>query len=90
MVAVEVVAVVGLEGRMALTGMEDTSCTPRQPSKLTSLRVIPEYSVLVIDSNILLSSLSIFASLVESLCWTNLVPLALITELDGRAGWHRN
>ena len=51
---------------------------PRVPrtslSKLTSLHVTPGYSVLVVDTNILLSSLSIFASLVESLCCTILVP----------------
>ena len=53
-------------------------------SKLTSLRVVPRYSVVVIDANILLSPFSIFASLVKRLCWTILVPLAVITELDGR------
>ena len=31
------------------------------------------------------SSLPIFASLVKNLCWTILVPLAVITELDGIA-----
>ena len=55
------------------------------PSILTSLRVVPEYNVLVIDTNIPFSSLSIFASLVESLCWTILVPLAVITEPGGIA-----
>lgn len=56
------------------------------PTKTASLlRVTPGYTVLVIDTNILLSSLSIFASLVESLHWTILVPLAVITELDGIA-----
>ena len=59
--------------------------TRTSPSKLASLRVALGYNVLVIDTNILLSSLSIFASLVESLCWTILVPLAVITELDGIA-----
>lgn len=60
---------------------------PRQasPPKLLSLRVVPGFSVLVIDTNILLSSLSIFAALVESMRWTILVPLAVITELDGIA-----
>lgn len=47
--------------------------------------MVPGYTVLVVDTNILLSSLSIFASLVESLRWTILVPLAVITELDGIA-----
>ena len=44
------------------------------PSKLTSLHVVPGYSALVIDTNILLFSLSIFASLVETLRWTTLIP----------------
>lgn len=50
-----------------------------------ALRVVPGYTVLVIDTNILLSSLPMFASLVESSKWTILVPLAVITELDGIA-----
>lgn len=50
-----------------------------------ALRVVPGYTVLVIDTNILLSSLSMFSSLVESMKWTILVPLAVITELDGIA-----
>ena len=45
--------------------------------------MVPGYTVLVVDTNILLSSLSIFASLVESSRWTILVPLAVVTELDG-------
>ncbi|KZT26039.1 hypothetical protein NEOLEDRAFT_1155924 [Neolentinus lepideus HHB14362 ss-1] len=47
------------------------------------LKVTPGYSVLVIDTNILLSSLSTFQSMVESLRWTIVVPLPVITELDG-------
>lgn len=35
------------------------------------------------DTNILLSSLSMFASIVESLRWTVVVPLPVIMELDG-------
>ena len=57
--------------------------TRTSPSMPTSFCVISGFSVLVIGTSILLSSFSIFASLVESLCWTNLVPLAVITELDG-------
>ena len=41
--------------------------------------------MLVIDTNILLSSLAIFSSLVESLQWTVVVPLPVIMELDGLA-----
>jgi protein SMG6 len=47
------------------------------------LNIVPGYTVLIIDTNILLSSLSMFASLVESLCWTVLVPLPVIMELEG-------
>ncbi|EED78536.1 predicted protein [Postia placenta Mad-698-R] len=48
-----------------------------------SVRAIPGYSVLVFDTNILLSSLPAFSSLVESLQWTVVVPLPVIMELDG-------
>jgi protein SMG6 len=43
------------------------------------------YTVLVLDTNILLSSLSMVTSLVESLRWTVVVPLPAIMELDGLA-----
>jgi protein SMG6 len=47
------------------------------------LPIAPGYTVLVVDTNILLSSLSMFASLVESLRWTVLIPLPVVMELDG-------
>lgn len=47
--------------------------------------IVPGHTVLVVDTNILLSSLSMFASLVESLRWTVIVPLPVIMELDGLA-----
>ena len=56
---------------------------PRRLSKHQKLVLVPGYSVLVIDTNILLSSLPMVASLVESMQWTILIPLAVITELDG-------
>ncbi|PFH52354.1 hypothetical protein AMATHDRAFT_74154 [Amanita thiersii Skay4041] len=56
------------------------NATPRPP-----LRITPGYTVLVIDTNILLSSLPMFSSLVESLQWTVVVPLPVIMELDGLA-----
>ncbi|KAJ6623408.1 hypothetical protein B0H10DRAFT_2009580 [Mycena sp. CBHHK59/15] len=48
-----------------------------------SLPIIVGYTILVVDTNILLSSLPMFASLVESLQWTVVVPLPVIMELDG-------
>ena len=47
------------------------------------LNIVPGYSVLVLDTNILLSSLSIISSLIETLRWTVVVPLPVIMELDG-------
>ncbi|KAH7889781.1 hypothetical protein F5I97DRAFT_588082 [Phlebopus sp. FC_14] len=47
------------------------------------LNIVPGYTVLVLDTNILLSSLSIIASLVESLRWTIVLPVPVIMELDG-------
>ncbi|KAI0085483.1 hypothetical protein BDY19DRAFT_966394 [Irpex rosettiformis] len=49
------------------------------------LQLVPGYTVLVVDTNILLSSLSMIASLVESLEWTVVIPLPVIMELDGLA-----
>lgn len=40
------------------------------------LKVLPGYTVLVVDTNILLSSLSVVTSLVDSNRWTIIVPLA--------------
>ncbi|CDZ96423.1 Nonsense-mediated mRNA decay protein [Phaffia rhodozyma] len=45
--------------------------------------VLPGYTVLVFDTNVLLSSLAVFATVVESARWTTMVPLPVITELDG-------
>ncbi|HEV7737459.1 MAG TPA: hypothetical protein VGO47_08840, partial [Chlamydiales bacterium] len=40
------------------------------------LHVVAGYTVLVVDANILLSSLDMFSVLVDSLKWTIIVPLA--------------
>jgi protein SMG6 len=47
------------------------------------LPIRPGYTVLIVDTNLLLSSLSSFAALVESRRWTIVVPLPVIMELDG-------
>jgi protein SMG6 len=57
---------------------------PKPPSSNKNLpHVIPGYTVLVFDTNVLLSSLPLFTALVESARWTAMVPLPVITELDG-------
>ncbi|KAF8504047.1 hypothetical protein BU17DRAFT_101528 [Hysterangium stoloniferum] len=61
----------------------------RPPARSTAaasrapLHVVAGYSILVVDTNILLSSLSMLSTLVESLRWTVVIPLAVVTELDG-------
>ncbi|KAI0781175.1 hypothetical protein BD413DRAFT_620672 [Trametes elegans] len=48
-------------------------------------RMVPGYTVLVVDTNILLSSLAEFSALVECGCWTVMVPLPVIMELDSQS-----
>jgi len=48
-----------------------------------TLNIVPGYTVLVLDTNIILSSLSIIASIVESFRWTVVIPVPVIMELDG-------
>ena len=52
---------------------------------MSTLRVVPGYTILVVDTNILLSSLPMVQALVESLQWTIVLPLPVIMELDGLA-----
>ena len=49
------------------------------------LQLVSGYTVLVLDTNILLSSLAMVTRLVESFSWTVVVPLPAIMELDGLA-----
>jgi protein SMG6 len=59
---------------------------PRQrASARPALKIVPGYTVIVVDTNILLSFLPSFASLVESLRWTVVVPLPVIMDLDDLA-----
>ncbi|KAG9010468.1 hypothetical protein FRB94_010431 [Tulasnella sp. JGI-2019a] len=71
--------------------------TPSYQSRHTSLKrghsqlkatrpplpVTAGYTILVVDTNILLSSMSLVSELIQSNHWTVVVPLAVITELDG-------
>ncbi|KIJ69496.1 hypothetical protein HYDPIDRAFT_79483 [Hydnomerulius pinastri MD-312] len=47
------------------------------------LNIVPGFTILVLDTNIILSSLSIIASIIESLRWTVVIPVPVIMELDG-------
>ncbi|KAI0665042.1 hypothetical protein C8Q70DRAFT_904630 [Cubamyces menziesii] len=50
-----------------------------------TLRMVPGYTVLVVDTNILLSSLAEFSALVECGLWTVVVPLPVVMELDSQS-----
>ncbi|KAJ7263217.1 hypothetical protein B0H12DRAFT_1231044 [Mycena haematopus] len=50
--------------------------------------IIPGYTILVIDANTLLSSLLMFASVVESFQWTVVISLSVVMELDGLPTHH--
>src|ERR1700677_70037 len=46
------------------------------------LSIIPGYTVFAVDTNILLSSSSMISSLIESLCWTIIIPLPVVMDID--------
>jgi protein SMG6 len=60
---------------------------PRIPHNKHTTRVplpiIPGYTILAVDANILLSSLSMLASVIESLRWMIVIPVPVIVELNG-------
>ncbi len=45
--------------------------------------IVPGYTVLVVDTNIIVTPGEVIAQLIESQRWTLIIPLAVITELDG-------
>jgi protein SMG6 len=69
---------------------EQAAASAPRPSKGASatgpsLKLVPGYTVLVLDTNVLLASLPMVAALVERHAWTVVVPLPVIMELDGLA-----
>ncbi|KAG0705195.1 hypothetical protein DFH29DRAFT_908006, partial [Suillus ampliporus] len=55
----------------------------RKNASMPSLNIVAGYTILVLDTNIILSSLSAIASIIESLRWTVVLPVPVIMELDG-------
>lgn len=45
--------------------------------------IVPGYTILVVDTNIIVTPGDVIAQLIESQRWTVIIPLAVITELDG-------
>lgn len=60
-----------------------TRAARRAPHVASQHRVVPGYTILIFDTNVLLSSLGLFAKVVEGGQWSVIVPLPVITELDG-------
>ena len=60
---------------------------PRKWTKPVSklIKVVKGYTMLVFDTNVLLSSLHLFERIVNSGAWSVVVPLPVVTELDGLA-----
>jgi hypothetical protein len=70
--------------------LRDILKVPTAPSKVSRSRrvrsthnVVPGYTILIFDTNVLLSSLSLFSKVVEGGQWSVVVPLPVVTELDG-------
>jgi hypothetical protein len=75
-------------GTRPATPAKQPVAVPRGPSRTgrrtrSMHHVVPGYTILIFDTNVLLSSLSLFSRIVEGGQWSVVVPLPVITELDG-------
>lgn len=52
-------------------------------ASLEADQLVPGYTTLIVDTNVILTPGQMLQQLVESQCWTVIIPLAVITELDG-------
>ncbi|CEH18220.1 Nonsense-mediated mRNA decay protein [Ceraceosorus bombacis] len=52
-------------------------------SLMPAVPLLPGYSILVLDTNIALTQGDVLEQLIDSMQWTLIIPLAVITELDG-------
>ncbi|BGP08709.1 hypothetical protein JCM10049v2_004558 [Rhodotorula toruloides] len=72
------------QARSATRSSGKASLKVKLGGKAASLpKVFPGYTILVFDTNVLLTSIQLFSELVAAECWTIIVPLAVVTELDG-------
>jgi hypothetical protein len=72
-----------LQGLVSQEQPRNARRTRNRAERRKPLTLVPGYTVLVIDTNILLAMLTEVANLIESNRWTVVVPLPAITELDG-------
>lgn len=77
---------------LLVSGQHAPAQVPKQRSRparsrkivsMPSLNIVAGYTILVLDTNIILSSLSAVTSIIESLRWTVVLPVPVIMELDG-------
>nr|CDI52953.1 conserved hypothetical protein [Melanopsichium pennsylvanicum 4] len=66
-------------GGKAASAKAKTSVQPNP----AAANIVPGYTILVIDTNIIVTPGSLVCRLIESQRWTVIIPLAVITELDG-------
>lgn len=75
------------ERRRHLRDILNVPTTPRRAPRSRRARsthnVVPGYTILVFDTNVLLSALNLFSKVVEGGQWSVVVPLPVVTELDG-------
>ncbi|ORY21103.1 hypothetical protein BCR39DRAFT_474669 [Naematelia encephala] len=67
----------------SLLNAPSTQPVAKVQSSHKALHVVPGYTMLVFDTNVLLSALSLFSKVVEGGQWSVVVPLPVVTELDG-------
>lgn len=64
------------------TSRHQSSAKPKESSK-TSIRIVPGYTTLLLDTNVMLTPTDILSQLIKSKRWMVVIPLSVITELDG-------
>lgn len=66
-----------------LRSMPASSKPVAKAAQVPQLNALPGHTVLVLDTNILIGMLSIVKGLIDSERWMIIIPLVVITELDG-------
>ncbi|PWN37250.1 uncharacterized protein FA14DRAFT_159387 [Meira miltonrushii] len=64
------------------TSRHQSSAKPKESTK-TSIRIVPGYTTLLLDTNVMLTPTDILSQLIKSKRWMVIIPLSVITELDG-------
>ncbi|WWC89258.1 uncharacterized protein L201_004179 [Kwoniella dendrophila CBS 6074] len=74
-----------LQGLLSGPSAPSTKSTTSRSKNLkrSNIHMVPGYTMLLFDTNVLVDSLNLFSKIVESGQWTVIVPLPVVTELDG-------